>query len=218
MTNQPDFAQSPDELFDVVTEDGSPTGIVKRRADVHRDGDWHRAIHIWVYGVDADGPFLLYNLRSREKDTMPLRLDVTVGGHLGAGETVADAFRETDEEIGITVHEEDLEFLFVRKAFGETERELQDVYLVRDDRPLAAYRPNPAELEALVKISLAQALAVFGEEQVAVPANALSAREGVVEPFTVDERTLLPRRYFPYYLAIAQAVAARVDGTFTPDV
>ena len=29
----------PNELFDVYRSDGTPTGVVKRRADVHRDGD-----------------------------------------------------------------------------------------------------------------------------------------------------------------------------------
>lgn len=214
--NQPDFPQDPDELFDVVTEDGVPTGIVKRRADVHRDGDWHRAIHVWVYGSDADGAFVLFNLRSRNKDTMPLRLDVTVGGHLGAGETVADAFREIEEEIGITVNEADLEFLFVRRALGETERELQDVYLVRIDRALADYRPNPAELEALVRITLPDVLKVCGNPQTSVSASALQAESGLIEPFQVDDRTLLPPRFLPYHLEIARAIAARLGFVATP--
>ncbi|MGI8964105.1 MAG: NUDIX domain-containing protein, partial [Thermomicrobiales bacterium] len=67
MIAQPSFAQDPEELFDVVNADGSPAGIVKRRADVHRDGDWHRAIHIWVYGANDRGPFLLMNRRGRLK-------------------------------------------------------------------------------------------------------------------------------------------------------
>lgn len=37
--HQPTFAQDPDELFDGITENRLPTGVVKRRADVHRDGD-----------------------------------------------------------------------------------------------------------------------------------------------------------------------------------
>src|SRR5215218_4884038 len=44
-------AQDPGELFDVVTSGGEPTGIVKPRWQVHRDGDWHRSIHLWIYGA-----------------------------------------------------------------------------------------------------------------------------------------------------------------------
>ena len=45
MTNgvQLEPAQDPGEPFDVITADGKPTGRVKSRAEVHRDGDWHRA-------------------------------------------------------------------------------------------------------------------------------------------------------------------------------
>ena len=54
MANSTDVepAQDPDEPFDVITADGKPTGRVKSRAEVHRDGDWHRAIHVWLAGVE----------------------------------------------------------------------------------------------------------------------------------------------------------------------
>lgn len=215
---QPDFPQNPDELFDVVNADGTPTGLVKRRADVHRDGDWHRAVHIWVYGVDATGPFLLFNWRSLHKDTMPGRLDVTVGGHLGAGETVTDAFREVDEEIGASLDPNDLEFLFKRQAFGETERELQDVFLVRDDRNLDSYQPNPAELAGLVRLSLETARSVFSGAKATGEGLVLVAQTGQIAPFKVDETNLLPPRYFSYYLAIVEAVAIRVNAESIPPV
>ena len=57
MTNsvQLEPAQDPGEPFDIITADGRPTGRVKTRAEIHRDGDWHRAIHVWVAGVDDRG-------------------------------------------------------------------------------------------------------------------------------------------------------------------
>lgn len=203
---QPTFAQDPDELFDVVTEDGALTGVVKRRADVHRDGDWHRAIHVWVYGVQAGSAFLLFNQRGRHKDTWPGVLDVTVGGHLAAGETVEHAYREIEEEIGIAADPDRLRFLATRKAYGEIERELQDVFLYRDDRPLRDYRPNPSELEGLVQLRVSDAVAIFGGRATAVEATILDASGLIVSPITVSPAILLPNRYHPYYLAIARAV------------
>lgn len=205
MTRQPGFAQDPDELFDVVTEDGSPTGIAKRRADVHRDGDWHRAIHVWVYGIENGAPFLLMNLRGRHKDTWPGMLDVTVGGHLGAGETVEAAFREVEEEIGIVADPSRLRFLETRKAYGETERELQEVFLCRDDRPLADYRPNPAELEGLVQMSLTDACATFNGAVQTVDARLLRAADLVIAPFSVTVRELIPV-HDGYYMRIVRAI------------
>src|SRR5680860_203877 len=194
MTLQPAFAQDPDELFDVVHENGSPTGVVKRRADVHRDGDWHRAIHVWVYGANDLGPFLRMNLRGGHKDTWPGMLDVTVGGHLSAGETVEQAFREIEEEIGVEADPSRLRFLETRPAYGEIERELQDVFLYRDDRPLDEYRPNPAELVGLLKISLADAQAMFTNATSAVEATLLRAVDLIVVPLTITSRDLIPVR------------------------
>lgn len=210
---QPAFAQDPDELFDVITEDGLPTGVVKRRADVHRDGDWHRAIHVWFHGVEDGVPFVLYNLRGRHKDTWPERLDVTVGGHLAAGETVEEAYREIEEEIGIAADPARLRLLGTRKAYGVIERELQDTFLYRDDRPLAGYWPNPAELEGLVQVAVADALRLFTHQATEAPATMLHAASRTVNPLTVTSAILLPERYFAnYYLPIAEAINRASDG------
>ncbi|HEX3722151.1 MAG TPA: NUDIX domain-containing protein, partial [Nitrolancea sp.] len=94
-------ASPPDELFDVLNADGTPTGEVKRRADVHGDGDWHRAFHLWIVRRTETGRCeVLFQRRSSRKDTWPNRLDIAVGGHYGAGETIKDVVREIDEELG----------------------------------------------------------------------------------------------------------------------
>lgn len=206
-------AQDPDELFDIVNEDGSPTGRTKRRADVHRDGDWHRAIHIWVWGVDDDGPYLLMNQRGRHKDTWPLALDATVGGHLGAGETVEDAYREVEEEIGIAVEPQRLQFLYTRARVsdghlpGIVDRERQEIFLLRDDRPLAHFRPQVAELEGLVQMRLDHAMALFNGEVSQAPGIVLRALDHEVVRITVTPEQLLVRHPDTYFRDIAQAVA-----------
>ncbi len=206
MSIQPNFAQDPDELFDVIAQDGSPTGIVKPRADVHRDGDWHRAIHVWVYGVVGGNSFVLFNQRGRHKDTFPGLLDVTVGGHLTVGEDINQAFREIDEEIGVIVETDRMRFFESRHALGEVEREIQEVFLYRDDRPLETYRPNPAELEGLVSISVSDAIAIFEQRVPHVEAVVLSAADRRVRPFTVTRDQLLPDRHFEYYHRVALAI------------
>ena len=142
------LAQDPNELFDVVNADGMPTGRTKPRRAVHRDGDWHRAVHVWIAGIGDNGePFLLLQRRGPDKDTWPGRLDPTVGGHYRTGEGLPEALREVEEELGVPMALDDLRPLGLRIAVSEREigirdRELQDVFLLRDDRPLTAYRPN----------------------------------------------------------------------------
>src|SRR5437870_920751 len=98
-------AQDPGELFDLCDERGTLLGRSKARARVHRDGDWHRSLHVWVVlageGAGGRGPEVLFQKRSAGKDTWPGRVDVAVTGHFRAGEGTAEALRECDEEVGL---------------------------------------------------------------------------------------------------------------------
>jgi len=214
---RPDFAQDPDERFDLVTASGTPLGIAKRRADVHRDGDWHRSIHVWIYGVDADEPFLLVQRRGLEKDTWPGRLDATAAGHLAAGEVVSDAFREIEEELGIVPGPDRLRWIGTRVSVNEhppalLDRELQEVFLLRDDAPLAAYDPNPAEVDALVRLPLDAVLALFAGERERVEGTALHARSKVLTPATIGPGDFVPTPVDRYFYRIAIAIAAVLRG------
>jgi RimJ/RimL family protein N-acetyltransferase/isopentenyldiphosphate isomerase len=156
-------AQDPGELFDVVTASGDPTGMVKPRWQVHRDGDWHRSIHLWIFGVESGIPFLDFQRRGEEKDTWPGKLDATVAGHLGAGEQVSDALREVEEEVGITIAPENARQVGVRVSPNEgdgraLDRELQQLFLVRRDKSIDEYRPNPDEVAAIVRVRLDDAI------------------------------------------------------------
>ncbi|HET7034534.1 MAG TPA: NUDIX domain-containing protein [Thermomicrobiaceae bacterium] len=147
-----------DELFDVLSEAGEPTGRVKRRAEVHRDGDWHRAFHLWVAWPSPAGPVLLFQRRASTKDTAPGMLDVAVGGHFRAGESLSAVVREIEEEIGLTPALAALHPLGTRRAISRTprwyDRELQEVYLLLLERQ-PELRPHPVELAGLVQVTVA---------------------------------------------------------------
>jgi isopentenyldiphosphate isomerase len=203
------LAQDPDELFDVVTPAGVPTGVRKRRADVHRHGDWHAAVHMWVVRVSGDQPQIIFQRRSVAKDTFGGKLDATVGGHLNAGEIWRDALRESVEEIGVAWTEADLHSLGLRIAVGErlpesADREVQFVFMVRDDRPLAAYEPNPVELAGLVALPLDGALDMFGGYIDGCPAEALDVGQTVAYEtrVTIEDFPEVQDRYY-YRVAIA---------------
>jgi isopentenyldiphosphate isomerase len=210
--------QDPRELFDLVRPDGTPLGRAKARAAVHRDGDWHRAVHVWVAGVGDDGAgFLFFQRRGPGKDTWPGRLDATVGGHYRAGEGLTEALREVEEEIGVAPDLKELRRLGTRVAVHEEEagvrdHELQDVFLLRDDRPLAAYRPHPVELAALVRFPLAPLLAFLAGGADRVAGDALAPGAAHPEPAVFTPPDFIPGvdRYF-YRVAIAAAAALRGD-------
>ena len=62
------------ELIDVLTRDGRQTGARKAKHEVHRDGDWHRAAHIWI--ISTDGRILVQR-RSPRKENNPNLWDVS---------------------------------------------------------------------------------------------------------------------------------------------
>ena len=214
----PTVAQDPGELFDIVLADGTPTGQTKPRAAVHRDGDWHRAIHVWVTGVDDDGtPFLIVQRRNEHKDTWPGRLDATVGGHYRAGESLTETLRETEEEIGISVTLDELLPVGVRIAVNARDEqtrdhELQDVFLLRRDRPLTDYRSNPAELSALIQLPIGDLLDMYVGNRATIEGTNLDASTGEIRTVSLTLDDFIPTvdRYF-YRVAIAAQALLRGD-------
>jgi isopentenyldiphosphate isomerase len=153
---------NPDELFDVLDEFGIPTGETKPRALVHRDGDWHRSFHLWIV---KDGTHVLFQRRSHKKDLEANKLDVTVGGHFGAGETLLEVVREVEEEIGLKVQLKDLHFIETRQGERHYEnavdREFVDVYALRCDQKLDAYYLQCDEVSVLYEVPIDKAIELY---------------------------------------------------------
>jgi isopentenyldiphosphate isomerase len=164
----------PSELFDLCDESGRPLGRSKPRAAVHRDGDWHRSIHVWVVLGALGDPSVLLQRRSASKDTHPGKVDVSVAGHLRAGESVEDALREANEEIGLRLAPSDVIHLGRRQRVdrpreGLLDREVQDIFMTRSRYSLESLTPDLEEVSALVAVDLdeLQALVLGSKEVVA---------------------------------------------------
>ncbi len=102
-----------DELIDICDENNILLGVQKLKSEAHKKGLWHRAVHIWIYSPNGE---VLVQLRAHDKLLFPDKWDVSVAGHISAGdEPVLSALREIKEEIGLTVKKEELEFFNVVK-------------------------------------------------------------------------------------------------------
>jgi isopentenyldiphosphate isomerase len=132
-------AQHADELFDVVDQHDRVTGQA-RRADVHAQKLWHRAIHVLVF--DRTGRVFLQR-RSMAKDIAPGRWDSSCSGHLDAGEDYdAAAVRELEEEIGLERASAPTRWLRL-DACAQTGWEFVWVYRLEHEGP---FRLHPAEI------------------------------------------------------------------------
>ncbi len=146
-----------DELIDIVDEDNNLTGIQKMKSEAHSDGSWHRTAHIWIYNSVGE---LLLQLRAKDKDSYPDKWDISAAGHIGSGEDIeTGTLREVEEELGLSINKDNLEFLSVEKhgssrKTGFINNEFVYVYLLRFDGDLSEITLQEEELQEAKFVSL----------------------------------------------------------------
>ncbi|TXG75108.1 hypothetical protein ES332_1Z015100v1 [Gossypium tomentosum] len=77
------------EYLDVLTKIGKKIGKKiggsKPRGDVHRNGDYHKAVHVWIFTESTQE--LLLQKRADCKDSWPGLWDISSAGHISAGDS-----------------------------------------------------------------------------------------------------------------------------------
>jgi len=146
-----------DEQVDILDEHGKPTGESCLKSEAHRKGLLHPTVHIWLY--TSDGRVLIQQ-RGKNKTTHPLLWDVSVAGHVGAGEKIVTAaIREVQEEVGLTISESDMEPLGTFKAIHKIsedfiDAELHHIFLCKLDVQLHQLTKEESEVEDLALVPL----------------------------------------------------------------
>jgi len=137
----------PLELLAVVDEHDRECGAATR-AEVHRCGLLHRAVHVLVFRPNGH---IVIQQRSQQKDTYPLHWEC-VGGHLAPGERYEEAAaREVEEELGL----QGVALFRIAKlsASQETGHEFIEIYRATTDLPLS---PNLSEIVAVDELPLSE--------------------------------------------------------------
>ncbi|WP_338358084.1 NUDIX hydrolase [Yeosuana marina] len=145
-----------DEYIDIVNEDGTITGRKTLKSEIHAKGYYHNTAHVWLYTKDGN---ILLAQRSASKSICPLLWDVSVAGHVDAGELIVHgALREVKEEIGLTLTPNDLQKIGVFKCFqsypsGIKDNEFHHTYIAEFNVPLSKLSPQEEEVEDLKLVS-----------------------------------------------------------------
>ena len=124
-----------EELIDVLDKDGNKTGIIKKKSEIKKDGDYHRAIAVLIINNKNE---ILMQKRCPNKKVYPNLWSIFVKGHVRSGETSIDAcIRELSEEVGINIVEDELKYLYTiyEEVIKENfiERIFYDTYLLKKD-------------------------------------------------------------------------------------
>jgi isopentenyldiphosphate isomerase len=132
------------EYFDVLDKNGASLGMVKKKIEVHRDGDWHKAILGWI--VNHEGKVLMQK-RSELEETHPGTLDISFAGHVSSGESSIDTvIREAYEELGLKITENEAEYLFttsralIHNNGSFLDNEIFDLYLILKDLDISTLK------------------------------------------------------------------------------
>lgn len=142
------------EYIDIIDkETGEITGINKPKPEVHKNGDWHRTVHVWI--INSKNEIMLQH-RSQKMENYPDCWDISCAGHISSGEDATTAaLREIKEEIGLNLPIERL------KMIGETihqvvlnndtyfDNEYSNVYVVKADLDIAELKMQESEVKNL---------------------------------------------------------------------
>ena len=202
-----------DERVDVLDAHGEKTGRVAWKSEAHRLGLWHRCFHCWIVATNtASGePCLFVQRRAAGKDTWPNKLDVTVGGHLGAGEETLDGLREVEEELGLSVAPGELVPVGTRRTEKEIpaglDREFQEVFLLVRSLSIQDLRLQEVEVAAVMRLRLDGVEALYDGGE--IPAEEWAG--GETSSVSVSLADFIPDED-DYLLRVARAARDFLDG------
>ena len=146
-----------EEYINIWSDEGVPTEEIRLKNEAHLEGLFHPTVHVWMYTRERQ---LLLQQRGAHKETYPSYWDVSVAGHVMAGERIEDAaLREVKEEIGIDILASDLHQVDIRKNVnkhpnGIIDCEFQHVFLCELKHPVDKLIIQEEEVDGITLISL----------------------------------------------------------------
>lgn len=148
-----------EEYIDIVDQNGQPTGVSVPKSEIHSKGHLHNTAHVWFYTSEGN---ILLQQRAASKTICPLLWDVSVAGHIDAGETPEQAsIREAKEEIDINISEAQLIKIGVFECFqsypnGIIDNEFHNTFIAEVNINIEDLTPQKEEVEALKFVSIQQ--------------------------------------------------------------
>lgn len=79
MHKKDDIVKIYDDMFNLIG--------AEKWSVVHEKGLLHQVVHLWIYGDDAQGRWLYFIQRSKQREVFPGLLDLPVSGHIDPEET-----------------------------------------------------------------------------------------------------------------------------------
>lgn len=160
-----------DEFLNLIDDKTRITAESKPRTLVHRDGELHPTVHIWMIKRRDMGVFVLLQKRAHEKDINPDCYDVSAAGHVTQGEEFRHtALKEVREELGLKIDRSQLEFIGLKKACYTkddiVDNELVAVYICRENINIEDLTLQSSEVSEVCWAEIDELLSVMKYEDI----------------------------------------------------
>lgn len=148
-----------EEVDELLAPDFKPSGKIKTRLQTYKDHGWVGVFNLWIV-TNNPQPSIIYQQRGPDVKWSPLKMDVSVAGHLQTGEKVG--LREAREELGKDYQTSSLTYLgkklYIDPRPGYTIQDVIDIYMVEDNSPLENYDLQKEEVYAICRCPIKELL------------------------------------------------------------
>ena len=156
------------EIWDIYTIDRIKTGRTIVRGEKLQIDDYHLVVHIWIQ--NSQGEYLIQK-RAGHLTWMPNMWATTGGAVISGEDSLQGVIRETEEELGVKIEENDLKLLFTQIRG----KDISDIYLTQLNLPITAYKFEVKDMSEiryvskseLFKMIEAKEFVDYGEEYLA---------------------------------------------------
>ncbi|MEG2013550.1 MAG: NUDIX domain-containing protein [Anaerovoracaceae bacterium] len=190
-----------DHLVDIYDENFELIGQ-ELKSIAHERGYWHQVFTCVIINSKDNKIYFQKKVTGRYTFERPDYIDITVGGHLEAGETVESGVREIEEETGMVVEFGSLVNLGLRQnTFCVKDKyyanEYQNLFLYDTDCKLHDFKMDEHEVSGFVEADIDQLLLLLFDELESVEAK----HAFVFERKYVEEKCALTKKdIIPSYL------------------
>lgn len=115
------------EMLDIFDENHNYLGTCEKK-EVHRRGLWHQVFACLFIDSELNKVYLQYKSGGHNDVAHLNKIDISVGGHLSAGETIEDGIREIQEESSLIVDYKDL----IPVGMRLIDKTINENYIIRE--------------------------------------------------------------------------------------
>lgn len=204
-----------DHLLDIYNENFELIGR-ELKSVAHEKGYWHQVFSCIIINSKKNKIFFQKKVPGRYVFERPDYIDITVGGHLKAGEGVFDGIREIEEETGLKVDKGGLINLGMRQNTFSTDNkyyayEYQNVFLYDIECELSDFKGDEEEVSGFVEVDIDEMLdLLLGKKKCVQGKHAYMVHGKMIEKgYSLSMKDIIPSYLKTDKFMIRIVIAAR---------